>query len=212
SLWAGSMGTGESPVQRASAEFVSEFARWRLERGLSKKALAAEMGFDPSYLSHVEAHRHRPTEDFAKRAEAVLQAGGAIWRRYREYDELRTTARAASRATVAPPAGGAAASGADRAAAGSDAWLPSSTGLVVEREVARLSYVDGRYRCTVRRSLYNAGTEPVTRYLIRIVVDRYPNESDRSNKHHREHPLTWDELHLIASSGGERMEWRPKSD
>jgi|SoiMethySBSTD1v2_1073268.scaffolds.fasta_scaffold16107_4 peptide deformylase len=206
------MGTGESPVQRASAEFVSEFARWRLERGLSKKALAAEMGFDPSYLSHVEAHRHRPTEDFAKRAEAVLQAGGAIWRRYREYDELRTTARAASRATVAPPAGGAAASGADRAAAGSDAWLPSSTGLVVEREVARLSYVDGRYRCTVRRSLYNAGTEPVTRYLIRIVVDRYPNESDRSNKHHREHPLTWDELHLIASSGGERMEWRPKSD
>src|SRR6185312_9421182 len=116
------MGTGESPVTRASAEFVTEFARWRLERGLSKKALAAEMGFDPSYLSHVEAHRHRPTEDFAKRAEAVLQAGGA------------------------------AASGADRAAAGSDAWLPSSTGLVVEREVARLSYVDGRYRCTVRRS------------------------------------------------------------
>src|SRR5262245_39364099 len=71
SLWAGSSGqdhmaTAESPVQRASAEFVAEFARWRLERGLSKKQLAAEMGFDPSYLSHIEAHRHRPTEDFAK--------------------------------------------------------------------------------------------------------------------------------------------------
>src|SRR5690348_10349136 len=88
------MGTGESPVQRASTEFVTEFARWRLERGLSKKQLAAEMGFDPSYLSHVEAHRHRPTEDFARRAEAVLQAGGAIWRRFREYDELRATSRA----------------------------------------------------------------------------------------------------------------------
>jgi peptide deformylase len=204
------MATAESPVQRASAEFVAEFARWRLERGLSKKQLAAEMGFDPSYLSHVEAHRHRPTEDFAKRAEAVLQSGGAIWQRYREYDELRTTARAGRQ----PPSGAAAGAGRAAAANGphSDAWLPPSTGLVVEREVARLSYVDGRYRCTVRRSLYNAGSEPVTRYLIRIVVDRYPNESDRSNRHHREHPLTWDELHLIASSGGERMEWRPKTD
>src|ERR687894_1098616 len=91
------MGTGESPVTRASAEFVTEFARWRLERGLSKKQLAAEMGFDPSYLSHVEAHRHRPTEDFAKRAEAVLQAGGEIWRRFREYDEVRLTSRSGAR-------------------------------------------------------------------------------------------------------------------
>lgn len=206
SLWAGSMGTGETPVQRASAEFVAEFARWRLERGLSKKQLAAAMGFDPSYLSHVEAHRHRPTEDFAKRAEAVLQAGGAIWRRFREYDELRATTRSGGRqpATTAPSR--------TPTADGADAWLPSTTGLVVEREVARLSYLDGRYRCTVRRSLYNAGTEPVTRYLIRIVVDRYPSQSERSNKHHREHPLTWDELHLIASSGGERMQWRPKTD
>src|SRR6185503_19104832 len=142
----------------------------------------------------------------------VLQAGGAIWRRYREYDELRTTARAASRATVAPPAGGAAASGADRAAAGSDAWLPSSTGLVVEREVARLSYVDGRYRCTVRRSLYNAGTEPVTRYLVRISVDRYPDDPARSNRHHHDHPLSLDELSLVASCAGEPMEWRAKTD
>jgi peptide deformylase len=202
------MGPGETPVQRASAEFVAEFARWRLERGLSKKQLAAEMGFDPSYLSHVEAHRHRPTEDFAKRAEAVLQAGGAIWRRFREYDELRATTRTGGR----PPSPATQARAATPDGPRTDAWLPSSTGLVVEREVARLSYVDGRYRCTVRRSLYNAGTEPVTQYLVRIVVDRYPNESERSNKHHRDHPLTWDELHLIASSGGERMEWRPKTD
>ena len=199
------MGTGESPVQRASAEFVTEFARWRLERGLSKKQLAAEMGFDPSYLSHVEAHRHRPTEDFARRAEAVLQAGGAIWRRFREYDELRTTSRAHRQPAAAQ-------SPQIPSQRDPDAWLPPSAGLVVEREVARLSYVDGRYRCTVRRSLYNAGNEPVTRYLIRVAVDRFPNESERSNLYHREHPLTWDELHLIASCGGERMEWRPKTD
>jgi peptide deformylase len=199
------MGTGESPVTRAAAEFVTEFARWRLERGLSKKQLAAEMGFDPSYLSHVEAHRHRPTEDFARRAEAVLQAGGAIWRRFREYDELRASSRATRQAASAPTPQ-------IPSQRDGDTWLPPSTGLVVEREVARLSYVDGRYRCTVRRSLYNAGNEPVTRYLIKIVIDKFPNESEKSNQHHREHPLTWDETHLIASCDGERMEWRPKTD
>jgi peptide deformylase len=193
------VGTGESPVQRASAEFVGEFARWRLQRGLSKKQLAAQMGFDPSYLSHVEAHRHRPTEDFAKRAEAVLQSGGEIWRRFKEYDDLRSTSRGRSGTAAREPSA-------------SEPWLPPGTGLVVERETARLTYLDGRYRCTVRRALYNAGTEPVTRYLIRIVVDRYPNEIERSNQHHRTHPLSWDELHLVATCGGERMDWRPKTD
>ncbi|GIJ52335.1 hypothetical protein Val02_92210 [Virgisporangium aliadipatigenens] len=194
------MSTGESPVQRASAEFVAEFARWRAERGLSKKQLAAAMGFDPSYLSHVEAHRHRPTEDFAKRAEAVLQSGGAIWRRFREYDDLRAN----TRGRVVP--------GPAREAPLPETWLPPGAGLVVERESARLSLVDGVYRCTVHRSLHNAGPEPVTGYLIRIAVDRYPNESERSNAHHRTHPLDWGELGLVASCEDEPMHWRIKTD
>jgi transcriptional regulator with XRE-family HTH domain len=193
------MSTGDSPVQRASEAFVAEFTRWRVERGMSKKQLAAAMGFDASYVSHVEARRHRPTEDFARRAELILQTGGALWQRYKDYDELRATAR--TRVGVPgrdPPV--------------PDQWLPPGTGLVVERESARLSYVDGRYRCTVRRSLFNAGTEPVTRYLISIAVDRFPDEPERSNAHHREHPLTWDELALLASCAGEPMSWRPKTD
>src|SRR5438046_9208194 len=87
------MRTGDSPVQRASEAFVEEFARWRVERSMSKKQLAAAMGFDASYVSHVEARRHRPTEDFARRAEMVLQAGGAIWQHFREYEELRAALR-----------------------------------------------------------------------------------------------------------------------
>src|SRR3954451_20265237 len=83
------MTTGESPAQRASDAFVAELVRWRVDRGMSKKQLAAAMGFDPSYVSHVEARRHRPTEDFARRAEAVLHADGAVWHRYREYDDVR---------------------------------------------------------------------------------------------------------------------------
>ncbi len=86
------MDTGDSPALRAADTtgapdaFVAELIRWRIERGFSKKQLALAMGFDPSYVSHVEAHRHRPTEDFARRAEMVLQAGGGIWGRYKEYE------------------------------------------------------------------------------------------------------------------------------
>jgi peptide deformylase len=97
-----------------------------------------------------------------------------------------------------------------------DQWLPPGTGLIVDHEVASLSYQDSAYVYDIRRSLYNAGTEPVTRYLARLVVDRYPNEPERSNRHHHEHPLTWAELDLRAFCGEpparERMDWRPKRD
>ena len=81
---------------------------------MTKKQLAALMGFDPSYVSHVEGRRHRPTEDFARRAEAVLAAGGAIWQRFREYDELRhARGRPRRTATRRCP----------------EQWLPPGTGL-----------------------------------------------------------------------------------
>ena len=157
---------------------------------MSKKQLAAEMGFDPSYVSHVEARRHRPTEDFARRAEAVLQAGGVIWQRFREYDEARQ-----ARVRAPPPR---------PEPTIPEQWLPPGpAGLVVEHEHATLSYVDGGYRCVVRRELYNAGREPVTRYLVRIAVDRYPGEPERSNRHYRDHPLTWAELDLDAHAAAD---------
>src|SRR6185436_1469181 len=103
-------------VERAADAFAAALRDWRTARGLSKKQLAAEMGFDPSYVSHVEARRHRPTEDFARRAEAVLQAGGIIWQCFRDYDDARQAVAALGvplrpRVEVteqrhAPPAGG----------------------------------------------------------------------------------------------------------
>jgi peptide deformylase len=191
-----------SPIERAADSFASELARWRVERGLTKKQLASRMTFDPSYVSHVEGRRHRPTEDFARRAETVLQAGGAIWRRFLEYDELRHARALSGTAPRDPPV--------------PEQWLPPGTGLVVEQEVAALSYLDGSYRCVIRRALYNAGTEPVTRYLARIAVDRFPHDPERSNRHHRDHPLRFDELDLRANCGEagalEPMEWRAKHD
>jgi peptide deformylase len=187
-----------SAVERAADAFAAELTRWREERGLSKRQLAGRMGFDPSYVSHVERRRHRPTEDFARRAEAVLQAGGAIWRSFQEYDGIRRR-RATTPAGPAPRQ-----------------WLPPGTGVVVEQEVATLSYQDGLYRYDIHRALYNAGTEPVTRYLVRLAVDRFPNEPERSNRYHRDHPLTWAELNIKAFCGQpptrEPMDWRPKRD
>ncbi|NES29871.1 helix-turn-helix domain-containing protein [Micromonospora terminaliae] len=189
-----------SPIERAADSFAAELARQRTGRGLSKKQLATLMGFDPSYVSHVEGRRHRPTEDFARRAEAVLEASGAIWQRFREYDELRHGRSGGSHRD--PPVPG--------------QWLPPGTGLVVERETATLTYTGDGYHCAIRRELYNAGTEPVTRYLVRVAVDRYPNDPGRSNRHHREHPLTFAELQLTAyrDDGGARepMHWRAKHD
>jgi peptide deformylase len=187
-------------VERAAEAFADALKEWRLTRGLTKKQLAAEMGFDPSYVSHVEARRHRPTEDFARRADTVLASGGAILQRFREYDE----ARHGLRSPAGPRPG--------RDQVVPEQWLPHTAGLLVEREHAYLSYADGDYRCIVRRDLYNAGAEPVTRYLVRISVDRYPGEPERSNRHYRDHPLTWTELDLDARCGEEPMHWRPKHD
>jgi peptide deformylase len=191
-----------SPVEKAADQFAAELTRWRLERGLTKKQLAAQMGFDPSYVSHVEGRRHRPTEDFARRAEAVLGAGGAIWLRFQDYDDLRHARTAGQAPLRDPPV--------------PEQWMPPGTGLIVEQEVASLAYRDGVYRCVIRRALYNAGTEPVTRYLVRIAVDRFPNDPTRSNRHHRDRPLTFAELDLQAYCGDpptrEPMLWRTKHD
>ncbi|GAB7049170.1 peptide deformylase [Catenuloplanes indicus] len=190
-----------SPLERAADSFAAELSQWRADRGMTKKQLAARMGFDPSYVSHVEGRRHRPTEDFARRAEAVLDAGGRIWQRFQEYDELRHV-RSSGLTHRDPPV--------------PEQWLPPGTGLVVEQEIAELVYADGEYRCVIRRALYNAGTEPVTRYMVKVAVDRYPGDPERSNRHHREHPLSFDELKLTAFWGApyarEPMRWRKKRD
>ncbi|WP_242888961.1 peptide deformylase [Actinomadura litoris] len=167
---------------QGAVSFGAALTLWREHRRTSKKKLAAAMGFDPSYISHVEAGRHAAGEEFARKAESVLNAGGALWRAWR----AEGTVRAPGAAVV--------------------------EGLVVDEDHARLHY-DGRlYRPNQRRRLFNGGAEPVTRYLMRISVDRYPGQPERSNALYRARPLTFDELALTASCDGEPMIWRPKQD
>jgi peptide deformylase len=187
-------------VEAAADAFSTALVQWRAQRRLTKKQLAAEMGFDPSYVSHVEARRHRPTEDFARRAEAVLHAGGDIWQRFRDYDQARhAAAHTAERPVHHRPTV-------------PEQWHPTTDGLIVEQEHSHLTYSGGAYRCVIRRDLFNGGDEPVTRYPIRIAIDRYPGEPERSNRHHRDHPLTWGELTFTARCGDEPMSWERRHD
>lgn len=171
--------------------FVAELKRWRDVRGYSQSALAGRVGYTPSYVSKVEGGQLPPSASFARQADDVLRAGGAIVRAYRDLE-------GAGRAEVVPhpPA--------------PEEHRPAS--LLVEHEDTSL-YYDGRaYRAVQRRRLRNDSPDPVTRYLIRISVDRYPGDPERSNAHYRQHPLTWDEISLRASLDGEPLTWRVKHD
>lgn len=186
-------------VEQAAADFAAEVAYWREVRGMPKKALAELMGFHPSYVSHVESGRHKPTEDFARRADETLNAGKAIWRKWCDYETAKAREARANTTAVSAPRR-------------SEQPYATGSAIVVEHDAARLDY-DGRlYRLTMRRLLRNTGTDPITRYLIRISVDRYPGDPERSNAHYRAHPLTWDELALTATCRGEAMRWQAKHD
>jgi hypothetical protein len=166
------------------------------------------MGFDPSYVSHVEGRRHRPTEDFARRAENVLRAGGAIWDSYAAYEAAR---HASVIPAPRPP---------DEAIRGS-----IGVGLVVEREDAAIGLHHDMYHIVIRRLLHNVGSDPIVRFPVRIRVDRYPSDPRRSARIHHGAPLTWAEIgftarHLAAadpageteSDVDEPMIWRASYD
>jgi hypothetical protein len=88
----------------------------------------------------------------------------------------------------------------------------SGSSLLVEHDDAELIYDGHSYRPTMRRKLVNCGDEPISRYLIRISVDRYPGSPERSNELYRNDPLTWEELHLQAWHDSEPMTWQIRHD
>jgi hypothetical protein len=142
------------------------------------------MAFDPSYVSHIESGRHRPTEDFARRADDVLGSGGRLWLLWREYDRARhSPAEGVPLPATAP--------------------LPPDPGsdLVVEREEASMRFDGENYLMTIRRYLHSVGNRPVAQYWMKITGD------DAA-----EAPLTWEMINLKASCNGEPMTWRIARD
>ncbi|MBC2879315.1 MULTISPECIES: peptide deformylase [Streptomyces] len=171
----------------AGSKFAAELGRWRTKRDLSKAALAKRLNVSPSYISHLEAGREHGSADLARRADAELQAGGALWAAWQNGGTPAPAGEPKHTASLAP-------------------------GLLVLDDEAALSYDGNTYHLTMRRRLCNVGAEPVTRYLVRISVDRYPDEPERSNTLYRANPLSWEELALAAYCGTEPMTWSIKHD
>lgn len=189
--------TGTTDTGGPDAEvnvFAVELERWRDVRGFSRAALAKAMGYDRSYVSKVLSGTENPSEPFAAHAEKALRSGGALVAAWRDYDADRP----AKTRPPAPPLPD-----------------PQTGSLVVDHDDATLRYEDGVYRLTQRRHLVNQGAEPITRYLIRISVDRFPGDPERSNQLYSENPLTWDEIDLHAWHGRGRanpMGWTAHHD
>lgn len=177
--------------------FVAEFRRWRDLSGLSRAALAKAMGYSRSYVSKVESGSEHASREFVKTAETVLNTGGALQRAWRQQETIR-----AATATKPAPA----------------AFVPAielAGGLLVEHDHAELCYDGDTYRLTQRRRLTNNSDQPITRYLIRISVDRYPGDPERSERLYRDNPLTWAEINLHAWHGDDRaepMQWSIRHD
>lgn len=192
------MSTNEIAGQ-AQEDLIAELRHWREVSGYSQKALAAAVGYTPSYVSKVETGTVVPSRAFVDNADRQLRAGRALVRRWKALQDAT---------------GGTAGEGhgSSVAAAPDDPQSAPSAALLVEHEHAELTYVDGVFRTLVRRQLRNTGSEPVTQYLIRIAVDRHPGDPERSNRLYRESPLTWEEIGLIATCGEEPMTWRVKHD
>jgi peptide deformylase len=188
-------GTAEHPAVTA---FIAELRHWREAAGCSQKALAKAVRFSPSYVNKVEHGTVHASRPFAEAADAHLGAGRALIRRWKEMHEA-----------LVELSGGSARAG-DSAV--DDVQLALGHELVVENEIAELTYQDGVYQSRIRRQLRNAGDQPVTQYLIRIAVDRYPGDPERSNRLYREDPLTWEEIGLSAACDDEPMTWRVKHD
>jgi peptide deformylase len=182
----------------AVAEFIAELRHWRETAGLSQKALAKLVGYSPSYVNKVERGTVIANRAFVEPVDRELHAGRALIRCWKQmHDALADLDSGSSR-----PAGQAV----------DEAQTPLAHHLVVEHEIAGLTYRDGIYHTNIRRQLRNTGDEPVTQYMVRISVDRYPGDPERSNQLYREDPLTWDEINLSGQCGDERMNWRVKLD
>lgn len=166
--------------------FVGELRRWREVRGLSRTALAKLMDYSRSYVSKVESGDEPGSAEFVRNADKVLHAGGALHRTWRDEHPFPSTPTAAT----------------PRAPQSVITETPGE--LVVDHDHAELAYADGIYRATMRRRLINQGKAPITRYLIRISVDRFPDDPEGSNQLYRDAPLRWDELDLHAWLGPNR--------
>lgn len=185
----------DDPVELL-ADFMAELSSRRITAGLSQGALGVLIGYDRTYVNKVERGALNPTAELARRIDGALRAEGQIVRRWEALAEAKAKRKASVSLRRSSPA------------------APTGAGreLTVNLDDAVLRYRAQKYELRMRRQLTNAGSSPVTRYLMRIEVDRYPGEPERSNLHYRSNPLKLEELNLQASCDERPMSMEVKQD
>ncbi|WP_343869959.1 helix-turn-helix transcriptional regulator [Dactylosporangium roseum] len=176
--------TGE--LSAAHGAFSAEVRRLRLLAGLSQKSLARRIGCNTSYVSKMECGAVPPTVDFARLADDALRAGGDLVDRWQTWYELRRRGDAGRQTAVSEAIN----------------VETASTTLLVTHERTTLSFDGDAYAITVLRELENRTERSYNGYEVRIHVDAFPDDVERSRVHHRAHPLVWDHL-------GFRCWWAP---
>jgi transcriptional regulator with XRE-family HTH domain len=170
-------------VAEAARQYADELGRWRRQRSLSKQKLAILMTYDRSYVSHVESGSLPPTEDFTRRAEAVLETSGALWERWEAYEAARIGSAPTSSRSVDRLELTAGESQRDLKVSPFVAWVADHSGLSfqeaygavvegVERLTAR-GHVD-RYAEAHRRA--QVTREQLARALVAYYQDPSPDE------------------------------------
>lgn len=143
--------------------------QYRRRRGMSQKTLAELIGRSGRWVVDVEGGK----ADNLRVQDIVLFA------RALKVDVATLSDNVVMQADTAP----------DRATEPTTGTQAGFGTLMVENDDAQLTYANGVYRPLQRRKLVNAGSTPITRYLVRMNADRYPNDPELSNRLYREHPL-----------------------
>jgi len=140
---------GERAVA-ARTRFVDDLKARQKAARLTTKQLAGMMRVDASYPSHIFGGRHRPTREFAARADQVLHAGGDLLRLYEAYESEREGPRPAPHAARIGP---------------------EMHELINEQEIAEQRFENGNFTITIERHLWNGTDKPVIYYPIKIAAD-----------------------------------------
>lgn len=151
------------------------------------------MGYHRTYVTKIERGALEPTVDFATRADRTLRLAGELIRRWEAFDASRSHP---SRARQPRPA------------------VPEEliADLLVDHDEAWLRRGSDAYHLHMRKTILNCGETPITRFFMRVAVDRYPHDSARSNEFYRGNPLTLDELQIEARCDGEPMDFEAARD
>jgi hypothetical protein len=176
------------------ADFVAELVRQRMIARLSQGALGTLMGYDRTYVNKVERGALVPTAEFARKADTTLCRDGDLFQRWQSFDATKRRQSAQSPRQSRKPA------------------EEMAADLVIAEDEAWLRFEGDAYTLRMRKRIINVGESPVTRFFIRIAVDRYPHDPVQSNEHHRCHPLSLGELGLHAARDGEPMLFEVKQD